>query len=87
MDHTFSLISRYESRLLRLHAYAYRTLRELQKSDPAPNAPLFAIEPEPDPTLPIEQTGSVRDPEPECEDDQTNPASRASSRRQNSSTS
>ncbi len=76
MNHTFSLISRYESRLLRLHAYAYRTLRELQKSEP--DTTLVTSEPEPDPAPPIEQTASVPDPEPECKDDETNPAARAS---------
>jgi len=78
MDHTFSLISRYESRLLRLHAHAYRTLRELQKSDPEPNAPVPASDPEPDPASAIEQTASVPGPEPQCQVDQTNPAARAS---------
>lgn len=82
MNHTFSLISRYESRLLRLHAHAYRTLRELQKSDPEPDEPLAAVDPEPDPAPAIEQTGPAASPEPECQGDQTNPASRASSRRE-----
>jgi hypothetical protein len=82
MNHTFSLISRYESRLLRLHAYAYRTLRELQKSDPEPDAPLVVSESEPDPMSPVEQTNSIPSTEPECMDDQTNPAARASVRRQ-----
>src|SRR5260370_19317659 len=76
MNHTFSLISRYESRLLRLHAYAYRTLRELQKAEP--DTTLVTSEPEPDPAPPIEQTASVPDPEPECKDDETNPSARAS---------
>jgi len=79
MNHTFSLFSRYESRLLRLHAYAYRTLRELQKSDPEPNSLVAGIEPEPDPAPAIEQTAPAASPEPECQDDQTNPAARASS--------
>src|SRR5260370_32024586 len=49
MNHTYSLISRYESRLLRLHAYAYRTLREFQKSDPPEPIYTAPSHPAPDP--------------------------------------
>jgi len=80
MNHTFSLISRYESRLLRLHAYAYRTLRELQKSDPPQPVYSGPGQPQPEPAQtepPVEPAPSSG---PECQNDQTNPASHRASR-------
>ena len=51
---SLSLVSRYESRLVRLHDRAYRILRELQKS--APPVPVAPIEPQPDPVpVPVGQ--------------------------------
>jgi hypothetical protein len=80
MNHTYSLISRYESRLLRLHAYAFRTLRELQKSDPPQPVYTAPGKPEPDPAHTEPAVEPAPSSDPESKNDQTNPASPSTSR-------
>jgi hypothetical protein len=87
---SISLISRYESRLARLHDRAYRTLRELKKAGPVQpnygNTPADPRTPEPEPAPPTAQLdaqpATAEPSEPESKNDETNPASRASSPRQ-----
>ncbi len=77
---SISLISRYESRLARLHDRAYRTLRELQREarrDPDHKSALL------EPTAPIASPAATPEPaapsELDCKNDQSNPAAAASS--------
>jgi hypothetical protein len=87
---SISLISRYESRLFRMHDRAYRTLRELQKAGPVqPHSGNTSVDPcEPDlepapPAAQLEAQPATAEPsEPESKNDETNPASRASSARE-----
>ncbi len=88
---SISLISRYESRLFRMHDRAYRTLRELQKAGPVQppsesNMPADSHQPEPEPAPPTAQLDTQPEAAgpsaPENKNDETNPASRASSPRQ-----
>jgi len=68
---SLSLVSRYESRLVRLHDRAYRTLRELQKFTPQQAAPM---DPVPDP---VPSNEVALDPaataHPPLQNDETNP--------------
>ena len=73
---SISLISRYESRLLRQHDRAYRILRELQKTDPpVSNQPFGPSEPD-QPLGPAVE--SAPSSPPEVKIDQTNPPSACS---------
>ena len=65
---SISLISRYESRLLRQHDRAYRILRELQKAGPpVSNPPAGPAEPAEPPQPAAESAPS----QPEVKNDQT----------------
>jgi hypothetical protein len=83
---SLSLISRYESRLFRMHDRCYRTLRELQRvadRGPQGSGPVEAVEPEPVPPIPHTEIELVPAPsESQSKDDQTNPPRSASSRRE-----
>src|SRR5260370_27126956 len=68
---SISLISCYESRLLRQHDRAYRILRELQKTDPpVSNQPAGPAEPDQPLGPPLQSAPSSP---PEVKNDQTNP--------------
>ncbi len=68
---SLSLVSRYESRLVRLHDRAYRILRELQKSTPLSAAPTQS-EPDPVPSNEVALEPAAP-PAPELKNDETNP--------------
>jgi hypothetical protein len=77
---SLSVLSRYESRLFRMHDRAYRTLRELQRFE---NRGPQAVQPEPDPPIPNPGIALVPIPaESEIKNEETNPPSSASSRRE-----
>jgi hypothetical protein len=77
-EHLLTLVSRYESRLFRMHDCAYRTLRQLQKvRHPGPQG----IEP----AAPVEPAGITLVPAPAespSENNQTNPPGSDSSSRE-----
>lgn len=83
---SLSLVSRYESRLFRIHDRSYRTLRELQRAEgrgPQSSGPIEPAEPDPLPPVPHTEIALVpAPPETESLDDQTNPPRSASSRRE-----
>ena len=58
---TLSLISRYESRLFRMHERSYRTLRELQKADPPVPAQPASENDETNPPAPAAQIPQAHD--------------------------
>src|SRR5260370_29652042 len=75
---SLSLVSRYESRLVRLHDRAYRILRELQKAGPPVSSqPAAPAEPEPEPLPPLPSTEVALDPAApapaELKNDEANP--------------
>jgi len=69
---SLSLVSRYESRLVRLHDRAYRILRELQRAAPPVPAALSEAEPDPVPSneVALEPAAPAA---PELKNDETNP--------------
>ena len=81
---SLSLITRYESRLFRMHDRAYRILRELrrgEKSGPQGIEPTEPAQTEPQPASPNPGITLVpAQPEPQLKNDQTNPPSAALSR-------
>ncbi len=72
---TLSLISRYESRLFRMHDRCYRTLRELQKADP-PVSSQPSLEP-----VPESKNDETNPPSPTSQTPQANDSSEVSSQR------
>lgn len=85
---SLALITRYESRLFRMHDRCYRILRELQRpGDRGPQGiePAQPVEQEPQPPIPTGITLVPAQPEPELINDQTNPPAAAQSRRSASS--
>src|SRR5260370_32249223 len=81
--HSLALITRYESRLFRMHDRAYRILRELQRPDargPHGIEPPQSVETEPQPPLPAGITLVPASAEPELQNDETNPPISALSR-------
>jgi hypothetical protein len=81
--HSLALITRYESRLFRMHDRCYRILRELRRTgDRSPHGiqPAQSVETEPQPPLPAGITLVPAPAEPEEKNDQTNPPAAALSR-------
>lgn len=83
---SLALVSRYESRLFRIHDRSYRTLRELQRASdgtPQSSGPIEPVDPDPLPPVPHTEIALVPAPsESQSEGDQTNPPPSASSRRE-----
>jgi hypothetical protein len=78
---TLSLISRYESRLRRMHDRAYSTLRELQaQQDPPAASATEHTAPEP-PVPQPEAAAESAPPAPEIKNEETNPPRCAASHR------